>query len=65
MKDKNDRLDSWKEIANYICRDVSTCMKWEKELELPIFRVNKKSSRSPVFAFKSDIDNWFKNMAKE
>ena len=60
----SDRLDSWKEIASYIRRDISTCMKWEKELKLPIFRVNKKSPRSPVFAFKSDIDNWFKNMTK-
>ena len=60
----SDRLDSWKEIASYIRRDISTCMKWEKELKLPVYRINKSSSRSPVFAFKSDIDNWFKDMTK-
>ncbi len=65
MMGHTDRLDSWKEIASYIRRDISTCMKWEKELKLPIYRVYKNSSRSPVFAFKSDIDNWFKNMTKE
>jgi len=45
-------------------RDVSTCIKWEKELGLPVYRIDIKSKRSRVFAYKSEIDKWFKNRAK-
>jgi len=62
--ESTDRLDSWKEIANFINRDVSTCIKWEKELGLPVYRVDIKSKRSRVFAYKSEIEKWFKNRAK-
>ena len=63
MKSK-DRLDSWKEIAEYINRDVRTCIKWEQKHDLPIYRVDKKSQRSPVFSYKSEIENWFKTKTK-
>jgi hypothetical protein len=56
-----DRLDSWKEIADYVNRDVRTCIRWEKELGLPIHRVDKNSLRSKVFAFRTEIDEWFKS----
>ena len=58
MGDK-DRLDSWKEIATYLNRDLKTCLRWEKDLCLPVFRVNHKSTRSRVFSYKSEIDHWF------
>ena len=56
----NDRLDSWKDISKYVKREIRTCHRCEKELGLPIHRVNKKSLRSKVFAYKSEIDHWFK-----
>lgn len=56
-------LDSWKDISNYLNRDVRTCYRWEKELELPIHRIDKNSSRSKVFAYKSDIDGWLEEKA--
>lgn len=59
-----DRLDSWKEIAAYLDRDVSTCYKWAKEFGLPVFRINKKSCRSTVFSYKSKIDSWFEDRAE-
>ena len=34
-----DRLDSWKEIAAYLKRDVTTVQRWEKEKGLPIRRL--------------------------
>jgi len=64
LKNK-ERLDSWKEIANYIGREIRTRIRWHKKLGLPIYRINKKSSRSRVFAYKKEIDQWFKARAEE
>jgi hypothetical protein len=33
-----DRLDSWKEIAAYLKRDVRTVQRWEKREEMPVHR---------------------------
>lgn len=63
MKSK-DILDSWKEIANYLGKDVTTCYRWEKELGLPIRRIDDTSSRANVFAYKSEIDSWLRTKAK-
>jgi len=57
------RLDSWKEISMYVNREIRTCYKWEKELLLPVYRINKKSPRSRVFAYTDEIDQWFKERA--
>ncbi len=51
-------LDSWKEIAKYLGRDTRTCYRWEKELGLPVHRIDNNSPRSKVFAYKSEIDEW-------
>lgn len=59
-----DRLDSWKEISLYIDRDVGTCTKWAKNLGLPVYKIDKGSRRSTVFAFRSEIDRWFRERAK-
>jgi hypothetical protein len=34
----NDRLDSWKAIAAYLKRDVTTVQRWEKGEGLPVDR---------------------------
>ncbi len=59
-----ERLDSWKDIAKYIGRDVATCVRWAKLYRLPVYHIDKDSPRSSVFAFKSDIDRWFKDRTK-
>jgi hypothetical protein len=51
------RLDSWKEIADYLGHDISTAMRWEKEGGLPVHRVPGGRGRS-VFAYAADIDQW-------
>lgn len=56
-------LDSWKAISEYLDRDIRTCARWEKELGLPIYRFDKESPRSKVFAYKSEIDEWLKEKA--
>ena len=51
------RLDSWKEIADYLGRDVRTVIRWEKERGLPVRRL-PGGKRQSVFAFASEIDAW-------
>lgn len=53
----SDRLDSWKEIAAYLKRDVRTVQRWEKNEKLPVHRhVHEK--QGTVYSFKSQIDEW-------
>lgn len=51
------RLDSWKEIADYLKRDVRTVIRWEKEKRLPVHRV-PGGKRQAVFAYPHEIDIW-------
>jgi len=62
---QDDRLDSWKEVSEYIRRDVGTCIKWTKCYGLPVHHIDKEARRSRVFAFKSEIDTWFQQRAKQ
>lgn len=57
MKNK-EILDTWKEISQYLGKEIRTCSRWEKELGLPVHRIDESSSKSKVFAYKSDIDRW-------
>src|SRR5215468_9146014 len=51
------RLDSWKEIAAYLKRDVTTVQRWEKREGMPVHRhVHQKMGS--VYAFKADLDVW-------
>jgi hypothetical protein len=50
------RLDSWKSIADYLGRDRTTVMRWERESGLPVRRIPGKG-RS-VYAYTSEIDRW-------
>jgi tetratricopeptide (TPR) repeat protein len=52
-----DRLDSWKEIAAYLRREVRTVQLWEKREGLPVHRHFHKRLGT-VFAFRSEIENW-------
>jgi PAS domain S-box-containing protein len=52
-------LRSWKEIAGYAHASVRTLQRWEKDFHFPIRRVLTKKG-SVVFAFRSDLDAWFR-----
>jgi hypothetical protein len=54
------RLDSWKEIAAHIGRDIRTAIRWEKARGLPVHRVPGKGARDPVFAYRSELDEWLR-----
>ena len=52
-----NRLDSWKEIAAYLKRDVTTVQRWERREGMPIHRhVHEKMGS--VYAFRSELDAW-------
>ena len=52
------RLDSWKEIAAYLKRDVTTVRRWEKREGLPVHR-HLHEQRDSVYAFTAEIDVWW------
>jgi len=54
-----DLLESWKEISKYLNRDIKTCQRWEIKFGLPIHRL-EGSPRSRVFAYRHELDTWFK-----
>lgn len=55
----NDRLDSWKAIAEYLDRDPTTVMRWAKERGLPVYVVPGEGQRHrAVYAYKGEIDAW-------
>ena len=63
MADNNtlqERLSTWKEIAVYLDCDVRTCQRWERKLGLPVHRFDPDSSKTRVFAYKSELDEWLK-----
>ena len=51
------RLDSWKEIAAYLNRDVTTVRRWERREGLPVHR-HQHSALGSVYAFTNEIDAW-------
>lgn len=52
-----DRLDSWKEIASYLKREVRTVQLWEKKEGLPVHR-HFHNHLGTVYAFRSEIERW-------
>ena len=50
-------LESWKEIAGYLKRDVRTVIRWEKSEGLPVRRLLHQA-RSSVYAYPSELDAW-------
>ncbi len=57
MPDGNGRLESWKEIAAYLGREVRTVQLWEKNEGLPVHR-HQHSKQGSVHAFPAELDAW-------
>ena len=53
------RLESWKDIAAYLNRDVRTVRRWEKDRGLPVRRL--PGTRPGVYALVNEIDDWVKS----
>jgi TolB-like protein/Tfp pilus assembly protein PilF len=57
QKPAEERLDSWKDIAAHLKRDVTTVQRWEKREGMPVHRhVHEK--RGSVYALGTELDAW-------
>jgi hypothetical protein len=56
----SDRLDSWKEIATHLKREIRTVQRWEAQEGLPVHRHLHRRQGS-VYAYKSELDAWWHN----
>jgi TolB-like protein/lipopolysaccharide biosynthesis regulator YciM len=54
---ESDHLDSWKEIAAYLKRQVRTLQRWEKLENLPVHR-HQHDTLGSVYAYKSELEAW-------
>ena len=54
------RLDSWKEIATYLNRDVTTVQRWERREGMPVHR-HVHDKRGSVYALPEELDVWMQS----
>ena len=54
---QGERLDSWKEIAAYLRRDVTTVQRWEKREGMPVHR-HLHDKVGSVYAFRAELEAW-------
>lgn len=54
---RDDRIESWKQIAAYLGRDIRTVQRWENKEGLPVHR-HKHEKLSSVYAFRTELDKW-------
>ena len=54
-----DRLDSWKEIAAYLRRDVTTVQRWERRENMPVHR-HLHDKLGSVYAYRAELDQWMR-----
>src|SRR5687767_11289675 len=59
-----ERLGSWKAIAAYLQRDVTTVQRWERVEGMPVHR-HVHAKRGSVYAFRSELDAWRKNRRQQ
>ncbi len=57
---ERSRLDSWKEIANYLRRGARTVQRWEREQGLPVHRLQHEKLGS-VYAYSDELDTWWES----
>jgi Tol biopolymer transport system component len=57
LRPSEDRLDSWKEIAAYLNRDVTTVQRWEKREGMPVHR-HVHDKMGSVYASRAELDAW-------
>jgi hypothetical protein len=61
---KDNLLRSWKEISAHLGVEVRTCHRWETRYGMPVHRAEGQGARSPVFAYKDELDRWFRGTFK-
>jgi hypothetical protein len=53
-------LNSWKDIAQFLKCGVRTAQRWERDLDLPVYRP-RPGKRGPVCAFPNEIRLWLQH----
>ncbi|HEU4971589.1 MAG TPA: AAA family ATPase, partial [Gaiellaceae bacterium] len=61
---RGKRLDSWKEVAGYLNRHVTTIRRWEKHEGLPVHR-HRHTKLGSIYAYTRDLDGWFESRREE
>lgn len=59
LRNPTARLETWKEIAVYLRRDIRTVQRWEEAEGLPVHRQQHRRQGS-VFAIPAELDEWVK-----
>ncbi len=54
------RLNSWKEIADFLDRDVRSVQRWEHERGLPVHRIPGQKGGA-VFAYEAELEDWLRS----
>jgi hypothetical protein len=58
MADRSQQvLSSWKEIAAFFGKGIRTVQRWERDLQLPVYRPNS-NDKAPVLAFCNELEKW-------
>ena len=60
LRASEEHLDSWKEIATYLNRDVTTVQRWEKREGMPVHR-HVHDKRGSVYALTEELDAWMQS----
>lgn len=66
MGSNEDVLDGWTEIAEHFGKSVRTVQRWEKELGLPVRRLQSADvidSSGRVFAYREELEEWRRTQA--
>ncbi|MGB6193132.1 MAG: LpqB family beta-propeller domain-containing protein [Terracidiphilus sp.] len=61
-RQSEDRLESWKEIAAYLKKDVTTVQRWEKREGMPVHR-HQHDKAGSVHASRAELDAWWRGRA--
>ena len=56
--DAPESLNGWKDIAAYLGKSVRSVQRWERELGLPVHRINTPDGGQIIFATRIEIDDW-------
>jgi hypothetical protein len=57
------QLSGWKAIASYLGKSIRTVQRWEREMELPIRRLEGPKGEV-IFAFVAEIDQWMESRTR-
>ena len=64
QESRGKRLESWKEIAGYLNRHVTTIRRWEKLEGLPVHR-HRHTKLGSIYAYTRELDTWFESRREE